>query len=124
MAVSSTRKPVIRKGLQGIWRIEEEEEEEVQAHTKVGIKMQHKKTKIFPSEVEYLGHKVSQDGVQMLEKYVKDVQNWPHPTSCRWKGYVLLSRICRILPWFYSQVLSFDKQYEFDEECREVQVVR
>ena len=19
----------------------------------------------------------------MLEKYVKDVQNWPHPTSCR-----------------------------------------
>ena len=34
-------------------------EEEVQAHTKAGIKIQPKITKIFQLEVEYLGHKVS-----------------------------------------------------------------
>jgi len=36
-------------------------EEEVQAHTKAGIKIQPKITKIFQLEVEYLLHKVSQD---------------------------------------------------------------
>ena len=51
----------------------------VQAHTKAGIKIQPCKTKIFQSEVEYLGHA----GVQMIDKYVKDIQNWPRPTSCK-----------------------------------------
>ena len=55
----------------------------VQAHTKAGIKIQPSKTKIFQSEVEYLGHKVSKQGVEMVDKYVKDIQNWPRPTSCR-----------------------------------------
>ena len=45
----------------------------VEAHTKAGIKIQPKKTKIFPS----------QGGVQMLDQYVKDIQSWPHPTSCK-----------------------------------------
>ena len=44
------------------------------AHTKSGIKIQPKKTKLFQTETEYLGHKVvSQGGVQMLDHYVKDV---------------------------------------------------
>ena len=44
----------------------------VEAHTKAGIKIQPKKTKIFQTETEYLGHKVSQGAVQMLDQYVKD----------------------------------------------------
>ena len=55
----------------------------VEAHTKAGIKIQPKKTKIFQTETEYLGHKVSQGGVQMLDQYVKDIQSLPHPTSCK-----------------------------------------
>ena len=55
----------------------------VEAHTKAGIKIQPKKTKIFQTETKYLGHKVSQGGVQMLDQYVKDIQNWPRPTSCK-----------------------------------------
>ena len=55
----------------------------MEAHTKAEIKFQPKKTKIFQTETEYLGHKVSQGGVQMLDQYVKDIQNWPHPTSCK-----------------------------------------
>ena len=39
----------------------------VEAHTKAGIKIQPKKTKIFQTETKYLGHKVSQGGVQMLD---------------------------------------------------------
>ena len=57
-------------------------------------KIQPKKTKIFQIEAKYLGHKVSQGGVQMLDKYVCDLQNWPHSTSCKemssflgFKGY-------------------------------------
>ena len=26
---------------------------------------------------------MSQGGVQMLDQYVKDIQNWPRPTSCK-----------------------------------------
>ena len=44
----------------------------MEAHTKAGIKIQPKKTKIFQIETEYLGHKVSQGRVQMLDQYVKD----------------------------------------------------
>ena len=55
----------------------------VEAHTKAGIKIQPKKTKIFQTETKYLGHKVSQGGVQMLDQYVKDIQSWPRPTSCK-----------------------------------------
>ena len=46
----------------------------VEAHTKAGIKIQPKKTKIFQT-FRYLGHKVSQGRVQMLDQYVKDIQN-------------------------------------------------
>ena len=52
----------------------------MEAHRKAGIKIQPKKTKIFQTETEYLGHKVSQDGVQMLDQYGKDIQS---PTSCK-----------------------------------------
>ena len=55
----------------------------VEAHRKAGIKIQPKKTKIFQTETEYLGHKVCQGGVQMLDQYVKDIQSWPCPTSCK-----------------------------------------
>ena len=55
----------------------------VQGCTQAGIKIQPMKTMIFQSEVEYLGHKVSRDGVQMLEDYIKKVPKWPRPTSCK-----------------------------------------
>ena len=55
----------------------------VQVHTKAGIKIQPKKTKIFQSEVEYLGLKVSKIGIQKLEDFIKNVQKWPRLTSCK-----------------------------------------
>ena len=49
------------------WRHLEHLRKVVQAHTKAGINIQPMKTKIFHVEVEYLGHKVSKDEVQMLK---------------------------------------------------------
>ena len=61
----------------------------VEAHTRAGIKIQPKKTKIFQSETEYLGHKVSQKGMEMFDNYVKDIQNWPRPTSVKkWRLFL------------------------------------
>ena len=72
----------------------------VEAHTKAGIKIQAKKNKIFQTETEYLGHKVSQGGEQMLDQYVKDIQSWSRPTSC--KEMLSFLGFYRLLPRFYS----------------------
>ena len=42
-----------------------------------GIKIQPYKTKLFQSEVEYLGHKISHGGVSMIPEYVQRIKNWP-----------------------------------------------
>ena len=53
----------------------------VQAHSAAGIKIQPCKTKLFQSEVEYLGHKISKGGVEMIPEYVHKVTNWLVPTN-------------------------------------------
>ena len=50
----------------------------IQAHEAAGIKIQPCKTKLFQSEVEYLGHKISKGRVSMIPKYVKNrIKDWP-----------------------------------------------
>ncbi len=85
------------------WGTLEHQRKVVQAHTQVGIKIQPKKTKIFQSEVEYLGLKVSIEGVPKMQ------------------GDVFISWTHRIL---YSEVLSFDKLHGWDEEGGKIRVVR
>ena len=46
-----------------------------------GIKIQSCKTKLFQSEVEYLGHKISKGGVSMIPEYVQRIKDWPVPKS-------------------------------------------
>ena len=45
----------------------------VQAHAATGIKIQPCKTKLFQSEVEYLGHKISKGGVSMISEYMQKI---------------------------------------------------
>ena len=45
--------------------------------TVLGIKIQPCKTKLFQSEVEYLGHKISKGGVPIIHEYVKRIKDWP-----------------------------------------------
>ena len=35
------------------------------------------KTKLFQSEVEYFGHKISKGGVSMIPEYVQKIKDWP-----------------------------------------------
>ena len=42
-----------------------------------GIKIQPCKTKLFQSEVEYLGHKISKGRVSMIPEYVQKIKDWP-----------------------------------------------
>ena len=53
----------------------------VLAHTATGIKIQPCKTKLFQSEVEYLGHKISKGRVLMIPEYVQMIKDWPVPKS-------------------------------------------
>ena len=46
-----------------------------------GIKIQPCKSKLFQFEVEYLGHKINKEGVEMIPEYVPKVTNWPVPTK-------------------------------------------
>ena len=49
----------------------------VLAHAATGIKIQPSKTKLFQSKVEYLGHRISKEGVSMVPKYVQKIKEWP-----------------------------------------------
>ena len=53
----------------------------VEAHLKAGIKIQTCKVKLFGMEREYLGHRVSPQGVEMVPDYVNKIQEWSVPTA-------------------------------------------
>ena len=50
-------------------------------HAATGIKIQPCKSKLFQSQVEYLEHKISKEGVKMIPEYVLKITNWPVPTN-------------------------------------------
>ena len=47
------------------------------AHVASWIKIQPCKTKLFQSDVEYLGHRISKGGISMIPKYVQKIIKWP-----------------------------------------------
>ena len=75
----------------------------VWAHKASGIKIKPCKTKLFQSEVEYLGHNISKGGVLMILEYVQKIKDWPVPKSGK-SGKVL--KIRRILFHLHTTILS------------------
>ena len=53
----------------------------VLAHAAVGIKIQPCKAKLIQSEGEYLGHRISKEGVSMKPEYVQRIKDWPKPNN-------------------------------------------
>ena len=53
----------------------------LEAHRRGGLKIAPAKSFLFRSKVDYLGHQVSQGGIEMVNKYVELLLNWPKPTS-------------------------------------------
>ena len=56
-------------------------EKVVELHFKAGIKLQPTKTHLFCSQVNYLGHQVSAQGVTMIPEYVQRILDWPIPKT-------------------------------------------
>ena len=86
----------------------------VQAHAAAGIKIQPCKTKLFQSEVEYLGHKISKGGVSMIPEYVKRIKDWPVPKSG--KEVATFLGFAGVLLHFHPPGPLCDKQTERDQE--------
>ena len=51
------------------------------AYTKAGLKLNPKKCKFMASKIDYLGHSVSQAGIEPQEAYLKVVKEWPVPLT-------------------------------------------
>ena len=58
-------------------------EKTLEAHKEAGIKLKASKTHLFQSEVNYLGFKITKDGVSMREDYVEKILKWPRPKTIR-----------------------------------------
>ena len=50
-------------------------------HAEVGMKINLSKTKIFRDQVNYLGHLVSHQGIEMVPDYISKIQLWPIPKT-------------------------------------------
>ena len=53
----------------------------LEVHKEYGMKLKLSKCKVLQTEVEYLGHLVSEEGVQMIPSYVQKILDWPVPTT-------------------------------------------
>ena len=58
-------------------------EEVLEAHQMAGIKLRAKKTKLFQSEAEYLGFRVSEEGIAMNPEYLERILEWPEPINVK-----------------------------------------
>ena len=55
----------------------------LQMHREAGIKLRASKTFVFQKEVDYLGFRITQEGIKMKEEYVQRIQEWARPTTVR-----------------------------------------
>ena len=53
----------------------------LQAHFQAGIRLKAKKTILFEDAVDYLGFRISAEGIGMTEKYVQQIRDCPQPKS-------------------------------------------
>ena len=57
--------------------------EVLKAHRQGGLKIAPAKTFLFRSKVNYLGHQVSADGIEMIGDYVNLLLDWPKPKTSK-----------------------------------------
>jgi transposase InsO family protein len=53
----------------------------LQVHRRAGLRLQPSKCHFFKTKVEYLGHMVSRDGLQVTPNYTVVVKRWPLPRT-------------------------------------------
>ncbi len=50
-------------------------------HAKAGLKLQPSKCNLFQDSVDYLGHRVSEEGISPMTCYTDIIRNWPLPQN-------------------------------------------
>ena len=55
--------------------------EVLEAHRQGGIRLKQAKTKLLKSQVDYLGHTLSLEGIAMQDDYIAQILDWPTPTT-------------------------------------------
>ncbi|KAJ3568702.1 hypothetical protein NP233_g5537 [Leucocoprinus birnbaumii] len=79
-----------------------------------------KKTKLFQTEVHFLGHIINRDGIYPDNKKIERISNWPTPTSAKEvRGFLGLVRfLASFLPQLakYTQILNrlTEKECDYD----------
>ena len=61
----------------------------LQIHREGGIRLRPQKTHLFQSEADYLGFRVTKDGIKMRDDYVEKITNWPVPKTPKELGSFL-----------------------------------
>ena len=51
------------------------------AYEKRGVKIGPEKTELLKTEIQFLGHQISSEGISMVPAYVERVLNWPEPKN-------------------------------------------
>ena len=51
------------------------------AHEKAGLKLQPAKCQLFQASIDYLGHRVSAEGIAPLASHTEVIKTWPMPTN-------------------------------------------
>ena len=56
------------------------------------LKLKPKKCEFFLKSIEFLGHRISEAGVECTDRHIEAVLNWPEPTNVkelqRWLGFI------------------------------------
>ena len=73
----------------------------LEVHRQFGMKLKLSKCRVLQTEVEYLGHLVSEEGIQMIPGYVQKIVDWHLPQTG--EATAAVSGICGLLPGFHPQ---------------------
>lgn len=53
----------------------------LEAHAKAGLKLQPSKCDLFKHEIDYLGHRITKEGIKPIDRYTAVVREWPMPST-------------------------------------------
>ena len=70
-----------------------------------GLKLKPSKCEFFKTEINYLGHVVSQDGIRTDDKKIEAIRNWPRPvTNTEVRSFLGFTNYYRRFIHKYSQI--------------------
>ncbi len=79
-------------------------EDTMRAHRDAGLKLKASKSQLFQTSIQFLGHQVSAEGLQMVPIYLEKILNWPTPSTVKELGTLI---------GFFSYYRSFVKEFSW-----------